>query len=161
MTTLTAEGLTVEFRTPDGLVRVVDDVSFELEEGETLGVAGESGSGKSVTMLALLGLLRDGDAIVRGRVLFDGQDLLALPPARMRSCRGNRIAMIFQDPMTSLDPVYRVGWQIAEQICQHQRTGMRAARRRAVELLDLVGIPSPDARARTIRTSSPAACGSG
>ncbi|MGW7535368.1 ABC transporter ATP-binding protein [Amycolatopsis sp. NPDC054798] len=148
MTTLSAEGLTVEFRTPDGLVRVVDDVSFELAEGETLGVAGESGSGKTVAMLALLGLLREGDAIVSGRVLFDGQDLLALPAKRLRAYRGDRIAMIFQDPMTSLNPVHRVGWQIAEQIRQHRRSGKRAALRRAVELLDLVGIPSPDARAR-------------
>ncbi|WP_409463128.1 ABC transporter ATP-binding protein [Amycolatopsis sp. GA6-003] len=148
MTTLSAEGLTVEFRTRNGLVRVVDDVSFSLPEGETLGVVGESGSGKSVTMLALLGLIRDSNAIVRGRVLFDGRDLLALPPKRRREYRGSRIAMIFQDPMTSLNPVYRVGWQIAEQICHHQRGGMRAARRRAVELLGLVGIPSPDARAR-------------
>ncbi|MFD2470064.1 ABC transporter ATP-binding protein [Amycolatopsis silviterrae] len=148
MTTLIAEGLTVEFRTPGGLVRVVDDVSFELPAGETLGVVGESGSGKSVAMLALLGLIRGDNAIVRGRVFFDGQDLLALPPKRMRAYRGEKIAMIFQDPMTSLNPVYRVGWQIAEQIRQHRRTTARAARRRAVELLDLVGIPGPEARAR-------------
>ncbi|GAA1033833.1 MULTISPECIES: ABC transporter ATP-binding protein [Amycolatopsis] len=145
---LSAEGLTVEFRTRGGLVRVVDDVSFELRAGETLGVVGESGSGKSVSMLALLGLIRDGNAVVSGRVLFDGQDLLALPAKSMRDYRGDKIAMIFQDPMTSLNPVYRVGWQIAEQIRQHRRIGMRAARRRAVELLEMVGIPSPGARAR-------------
>ncbi|MFE3176132.1 ABC transporter ATP-binding protein [Amycolatopsis sp. NPDC059090] len=145
---LCAEGLTVEFRTRGGLVRVVDDVSFELRAGETLGVVGESGSGKSVSMLALLGLIRDGNAVVSGRVLFDGQDLLALPAKNMRDYRGDKIAMIFQDPMTSLNPVYRVGWQIAEQIRQHRRVGMRAARRRAVELLETVGIPSPGTRAR-------------
>ncbi|GAA4523639.1 ABC transporter ATP-binding protein [Amycolatopsis samaneae] len=148
MTTLVVDGLTVEFRGPDGPVRVVDDVSFELSAGETLGVAGESGSGKSVTMLAMLGLIRDAGAVVTGRVLFDGQDLLALPENRLRDYRGDRVAMIFQDPMTSLNPVYRVGWQIAEQIRRHRRIGARAARRRAAELLELVGIPSPGARAR-------------
>ncbi|MFD9893466.1 ABC transporter ATP-binding protein [Amycolatopsis sp. NPDC059027] len=148
MTTLVVDGLTVEFHGPNGPVRVVDDVSFELSAGETLGVVGESGSGKSITMLAVLGLIRDTRAIVTGRVLFDGRDLLALPGNRMRDYRGSRIAMIFQDPMTSLNPVYRVGWQIAEQILRHQRIGARAARRRAVELLDLVGVPGPETRAR-------------
>jgi peptide/nickel transport system ATP-binding protein len=138
--------LTVSFRTHDGVVRAVDKVSATLNQGETLGIVGESGSGKSVTMMTVMRLINDPNASFEGEVYFKGVDLMALPQDRIRSIRGAGISMIFQDPMTSLNPVYKVGWQIEEQIREHQKVSKRAARSRAIELLTAVGIPNPNQR---------------
>jgi oligopeptide/dipeptide ABC transporter ATP-binding protein len=124
----------------------VDDVSFELERGKVLGVVGESGSGKSVTAMTILGLTRDKNTAFEGEVIYGGENLLALPEARLREVRGNEIAMIFQDPMTSLNPVYTVGSQIVEAIVTHEQASKQEAKRRAVELLRQVGIPNPQQR---------------
>ena len=134
--------LKVSFRTDDGVVRAVDGVSATLHEGETLGIVGESGSGKSVTMMSVMRLITDPNAEFEGEVLYKGTDLMSLPQDRIRAIRGAGIAMIFQDPMTSLNPVYKVGWQIEEQIREHEKIGKQAARERAVELLAAVGIPN-------------------
>ncbi len=134
--------LKVSFRTDDGVVRAVDGVSATLHEGETLGIVGESGSGKSVTMMTVMRLITDPNAEFEGEVLYKGTDLMSLPQDRIRAIRGAGIAMIFQDPMTSLNPVYKVGWQIAEQIREHEQISKQAARERAVELLAAVGIPN-------------------
>jgi oligopeptide/dipeptide ABC transporter ATP-binding protein len=144
---LRIEGLKVHFRTDNGIVRAVDGVDLAIREGETLAVVGESGSGKSVTSLAVMGLLpRGGGTRIEGRVLLEGDDLLKKSPAEMRRIRGERIAMIFQEPMTSLNPVYTVGWQIAEAVWTHQEVSRDKAFETAVEMLDLVGIPEPRAR---------------
>jgi len=134
--------LKVTFRTDDGLVRAVDGVSATLYEGETLGIVGESGSGKSVTMMSVMRLITDPNAKFEGQVLYKGLDLMALPQAEIRSIRGAGISMIFQDPMTSLNPVYKVGWQIEEQIREHEKISKQAARARAIDLLTAVGIPN-------------------
>jgi oligopeptide/dipeptide ABC transporter ATP-binding protein len=143
---LEVRDLRVSFRTEDGLVRAVDGVSFSVAVGEVLGIVGESGSGKSVTVMSIMRLIRDPNAIFEGEVLYKGRDLLKLGTGQMREVRGSEIAMIFQDPMTSLNPVYRVGWQIAEQVQAHEKVSNAGARRRAVELLDAVGIPQPQLR---------------
>jgi oligopeptide/dipeptide ABC transporter ATP-binding protein len=143
---LEVRNLKVSFRTEDGLVKAVDGVSFTLSEGETLGIVGESGSGKSVTMMSVMRLIIDPNARFEGEVLYRGRDLMKLNQDRMREVRGSEMAMVFQDPMTSLNPVYRVGWQIAEQIRAHERTSKQAARSRAIELLASVGIPHPRER---------------
>jgi peptide/nickel transport system ATP-binding protein len=143
---LEVRDLKVSFRTEDGLVRAVDGVSLSLSEGETLGIVGESGSGKSVTMMSVMRLINDPNARFEGEVLYKGHDLMTLNPEQIREIRGTGIAMIFQDPMTSLNPVYRVGWQIAEQIRAHERLSRQAARARAIELLAAVGIPEPAER---------------
>jgi peptide/nickel transport system ATP-binding protein len=143
---LEVKGLKVRFTTEDGVVRAVDDVSFELDRGKVLGVVGESGSGKSVTAMTILGLTRDKNTAFEGEVLYRGENLLALPEARLREVRGNEIAMIFQDPMTSLNPVYTVGDQIVEAITTHEQASRQEAKRRAVELLRQVGIPNPQER---------------
>jgi peptide/nickel transport system ATP-binding protein len=143
---LEVKGLKVRFTTEDGVVRAVDDVSFELERGKVLGVVGESGSGKSVTAMTILGLTRDKNTAFEGEVLYRGENLLALPESRLREVRGNEIAMIFQDPMTSLNPVYTVGDQIVEAIMTHEPVSKQEAKRRAVELLREVGIPNPQQR---------------
>ena len=143
---LEVKGLKVRFTTEDGVVRAVDDVSFELDRGKVLGVVGESGSGKSVTAMTILGLTRDKNTAFEGEVLYHGENLLALPEARLREVRGNEIAMIFQDPMTSLNPVYTVGDQIVEAITTHEQASKQEAKRRAVELLRQVGIPNPQER---------------
>jgi len=143
---LDVRDLKVSFRTEDGLVRAVDGVSLSLARGETLGIVGESGSGKSVTMMSVMRLISDPNARFEGEVLFKGHDLMTLNPEQMREIRGGGIAMIFQDPMTSLNPVYRVGWQIAEQIQAHENISKQAARARATELLAAVGIPQPAER---------------
>jgi peptide/nickel transport system ATP-binding protein len=137
----------VSFRTRRGSVTVVDDLSFSVSPGEILGVVGESGSGKSVSMLAVLRLLTSPNATVEGEVRFRGRDLLALPDKEMRAVRGREIAMVFQDPMTALTPVYTVGWQIAEQIRAHEKVSRKAAHARAVGLLSDVGIPDAASRA--------------
>src|SRR5437868_4303156 len=144
MNRLEVKDLTVTFPTADGLVQAVRGVSFELEAGKTLGIVGESGSGKSVTMQTIIGLTRG--ARVSGQALFEGQDLLAMKSDDLRHVRGAEISMIFQDPLSSLHPYYRVGWQIVEMIRAHQEVSARAARLRAVELLRLVGIPQPERR---------------
>ena len=138
--------LKVTFRTDDGLVRAVDGVSLTLGEGETLGIVGESGSGKSVTMMSVMRLITDPNAKFEGEVLYKGTNLMALPQDRIRSIRGSGISMIFQDPMTSLNPVYKVGWQIEEQIREHEKISKRAARQRAIDLLTAVGIPNASER---------------
>ena len=147
MSLLAVEDLSVEFRTRRGTARVLDRVAFGIERGQTLGVVGESGCGKSVTALAILRLIASPPGrITGGRVVFDGRDLLALGEDEMRQVRGNRISMIFQEPMTSLNPAYTVGDQIAESVRLHQGLGRRAALDRAAEMLDAVAIPDPQRR---------------
>ncbi|MFN6952101.1 MAG: ABC transporter ATP-binding protein [Albidovulum sp.] len=144
---LDVKGLKTVFRTRGGEVHAVNSVSFDLKPGELLGVVGESGSGKSVTMMSLIGLLPSPPADVRaGEVLFGGKDLLRCPEEQLRAVRGGEIGFIFQDPMTSLNPVFTVGFQIMEPLRKHMGMDRAAARRRAQELLELVGIP--DARRR-------------
>lgn len=145
---LSLRNLSVEFDTPDGIVHAVDSVSYEIYPGETLGVVGESGSGKSVTVLAVLGLIQQPPGrIAGGEVVFRGRDLLGLPEKELRKIRNKRIAMVFQDPMTSMNPVFKVGWQIAEAIHTHN-PDMKdvAVRARVIELLDMVGVPEPERR---------------
>jgi oligopeptide/dipeptide ABC transporter ATP-binding protein len=145
---LSIQGLTTEFVTPGGVVRAVNDVSWELYPGETLGVVGESGSGKSVTAMSILGLIQSPPGrIVGGEILFEGRDLLKMPAKEMRQLRGSQIGMIFQDPMTSLNPVMSVGQQISEALRLHDRGMSREqARARAIELLTMVGVPNPEGR---------------
>jgi peptide/nickel transport system ATP-binding protein len=146
---LEVEGLSTVFFTRRGLLRAVDDLSFSLKRGETLAVVGESGCGKSMTALSLLRLVPDPPGrIVAGRVLLDGRDLLRLDEAEMRAVRGNDISMIFQEPMTSLNPVLTIGRQIAEAIRLHQDLSASDARDKAVEMLRQVRIPEPEQRAR-------------
>jgi len=145
---LSVEGLRTHFHTRDGVVKAVDGVSLSLARGETLGVVGESGCGKSVTALSIMRLVPPTSGrIVAGSVVFEGTELLTLPPARMRAIRGNRISMIFQEPMTSLNPVMTVGRQIAETVALHQSLPRHAALDRAIEMLTLVKIPEPRRRA--------------
>ncbi|HZV50853.1 MAG TPA: ABC transporter ATP-binding protein [Candidatus Dormibacteraeota bacterium] len=141
---LQVRDLRVTFSTPDGPLQAVRGVDFDLPAGTVMGVVGESGSGKSVTMLTVLGLTQG--AQVSGQALFEGRDLLAMSAAEQRKVRGARIAMVFQDPLSSLHPHYRVGWQIAEMIRAHEPVSRAEARRRAVELLAMVGIPQPQRR---------------
>ncbi|PVH29847.1 ABC transporter ATP-binding protein [Pararhodobacter oceanensis] len=146
---LEVDNLQTHFSTDEGVVRAVDGVSFQLEAGKTLALVGESGSGKSVTSLSIMRLLQKGvGRVAGGRILFEGRDLAALTEPEMRRVRGKDIAMVFQEPMTSLTPVYTVGDQIAEAIMAHEPISKRAARARAVELLETVGIPEPATRAR-------------
>ncbi|MFN8122318.1 MAG: ABC transporter ATP-binding protein [Thermoleophilia bacterium] len=145
---LEVRDLVVHFPTPDGVVKAVDGVSFTIERGRTLGVVGESGSGKSITFLTVMGLINRKSAHVSGEVLFEGRNLLEATTEELRHIRGDRIGMIFQDPMTSLHPMYRVGDQISEAILAHRKVGKREAGARAVEALRLVGIPAPEQRAR-------------
>ena len=143
---LEVRNLKVSFRTEDGTVQAVDGVSLTLAEGETLGIVGESGSGKSVTMMSVMRLITDPNARFEGEVIYKGRNLMALTQDQIRGIRGAGIAMIFQDPMTSLNPVYRVGWQIAEQIRAHESISSQAARDRAIDLLTSVGIPHASER---------------
>jgi oligopeptide/dipeptide ABC transporter ATP-binding protein len=143
---LQVENLHVHFRTARGIVHAVNGVSFEISAGETLGIVGESGCGKSVTSLAILGILARSGRAVEGRAVFEGRDLLGLSDRELRGIRGREIAMIFQDPMTSLNPVLTIGRQIRETLETHFDMKKEAATKRAAELLDQVGIPSPDLR---------------
>ncbi len=143
---LKVDDLRVSFGTRTGRARVVNDVSYEIAASETLAIVGESGSGKSVSSLALLQLLPVPPAWVEGRATFDGADLLSMSNSAIRTVRGNRIAMIFQDPMTSLNPVRTIGYQLMEPLRMHMEMDKAAARSRAIELLELVGIPSPEDR---------------
>jgi peptide/nickel transport system ATP-binding protein len=146
---LQVEGLRTYFYTPAGMVKAVEDVSFEVKRGETLAIVGESGCGKSMTALTIMRLIPDPPGkIVSGRIVLDGRDLLALSEEEMRDVRGNEVSMIFQEPMTSLNPVIRIGDQIAEALVLHQDMTKAEALARAVEMLDLVRIPEPKQRAR-------------
>jgi oligopeptide/dipeptide ABC transporter ATP-binding protein len=143
---LEVKDLGVAFTTEDGVVNAVDGVSFELERGKVLGIVGESGSGKSVTAMTIMGLTRDINSRFRGEVNYQGRNLLEISDTEMQNFRGNEIGMIFQDPMTSLNPVYRIGEQIVEAIQAHEELDKATAQRRAVELLRQVGIPNPESR---------------
>ena len=145
---LAVDGLRVEFWTSRGTIHAVNGISFSIGAGETLGIVGESGCGKSVTSLALLGILPRAGRAVGGTALFEGRDLLQLPDKELRETRGKDIAMIFQDPMTSLNPVLTIGRQIREALETHFDMSRDAAGKRAVELLDLVGIPGAPSRVR-------------
>jgi len=146
---LEVSGLHVEFRTEDGPLTAVDGVSFVVEPGETLAIVGESGSGKSVTALSIMGLVTKPGRIAAGDIRFEGQALVGLPDAQYRHLRGGDMAMIFQDPMSSLNPAYRVGDQVAEALLVHGHyETKKRARGHAAELLELVGIPQPGIRAR-------------
>ncbi len=145
-TLLDLRGLTVNFATDDGIVRAVDGIDLALGRGRTLGLVGESGCGKSVTSLAIMGLLPPENSAVGGEIRFEGRDLLTLDPAERRDMRGSRVAMIFQEPMTSLNPSYAIGNQIVEAIQRHQGLKAAEARTRAIAMLKLVRIPSPEKR---------------
>jgi peptide/nickel transport system ATP-binding protein len=144
MALLEVKDLRVQFHTDDGIVKAVDGVDFTLDKGETLGIVGESGSGKSVTCLSIMGLARGGR--VSGEALFQGRDLLKMHSDELREIRGKQIAMIFQDPLSSLHPYYKIGAQIVEAIQAHEKTSKKDAHERAVDLLRLVGIPRPERR---------------
>ncbi len=143
---LRVRGLRIEFPTRRGTLVAIDDVSFDVARGEVLGMVGESGAGKSLTGAAIIGLLEPPGRIAGGEILLHGRPIHALPPAEMRRIRGRHISMVFQDPLTSLNPLLTVGDQIVETILTHKPIGEQAARRRAVELLEEVGIPAPDQR---------------
>ena len=145
---LEVRNLKVHFPTGDGLVKAVDGISFKIRRGQTLGVVGESGSGKSVGFLTIMGLITARQAEISGEVIFKGRDLLTLPVEEMRHIRGKEMGMVFQDPMTSLHPMYRVGDQIAEAVLTHQDTTKKAARAMAVDMLGRVGISKPAESAR-------------
>lgn len=145
---LSVKNLTVDFHTSEGITRAVNNISFDIPAGKTIGIVGESGSGKSVTSLAVMGLLQKPAAkIPSGEILFNGQDLLKFTDSQMREVRGNQISMIFQEPMTSLNPVFKVGDQIAETLRVHRNMSKKEAWEKAVDLMNQVGIPNPKARA--------------
>lgn len=143
---LEVSGLKTYFQDRKGQVPAVDGVDFILRKGETLGIVGESGCGKSVTSMSILHLLPPKGRIVDGTIRFKGRDITHLPPAEMAKLRGKEIAMIFQEPMTSLNPVYTVGYQISEMILRHEKISKKEARARAIEMLRLVNIPAPEKR---------------
>jgi peptide/nickel transport system ATP-binding protein len=143
---LQVEDLRVRFTTEDGTVHAVDGISYTVETGHTLGIVGESGSGKTVSSLTTLGLTRAKGTSIEGRILFEGRDLVALSDEELRRIRGNEIAMIFQDPLSSLHPFYKVGVQLTEAMNAHRKISKSGARARAAELLELVGIPDPQKR---------------
>ena len=146
MALLEVRDLRTHFRTDDGVVKAVDGVSFQVEKGKTLGIVGESGSGKSVTCLTIMGLNAKKNTMTSGEALFNGENLIGMSSKQLREIRGNDIAMIFQDPMTSLNPVHSVGKQLVEAIQLHQDVSKRKAKARALELLNVVGIPRADRR---------------
>jgi peptide/nickel transport system ATP-binding protein len=143
---LRVEDLHVEFPSEDGVVHAVDGITYQVHAGRTLGIVGESGSGKTVSSLTTLGLTRRQGARISGRILFEGKDLLTLPEEGLRAIRGNDIAMIFQDPLSSLHPFYKVGRQLMEAVRAHRDVSKAQARERAIELLGLVGMPDPPRR---------------
>ena len=148
-TLLRVDDLAVEFATDEGVVHAVNGISYELNEGDSLGIVGESGCGKSVSTLAIMGLVaRPAGRVARGSILFQGQDLLDISSEEMRQIRGSHIAMIFQDPMSSLNPVYPIGRQIEESLRLHLNMSKPEARARAVQLLETVGIPAPEERVK-------------
>ena len=143
---LSVKNLSTEFPVKKGIVKAVEDVSFDVDAGEILAIVGESGSGKSVTSLSVMGLLAEPGHVAGGSMEFEGKDLVTLPEREYRELRGNDMAMIFQEPMTSLNPVYRVGKQIVEAIRTHEDVSKKEARERAIDMLRKVGIPSPEKR---------------
>ncbi|MHA1115951.1 MAG: ABC transporter ATP-binding protein [Candidatus Heimdallarchaeum aukensis] len=144
---LEVKGLKTYFFTEEGVVKAIESINFVVYKSETLGLVGESGSGKSVTALSILGIVPDPPGkVLEGEVIFHGQDLRKLSPAEMRKIRGNQIAQVFQDPMTSLNPVFTVGDQIGEAIILHQQVSRKEAREKAIKIMSLVGIPSADER---------------
>jgi dipeptide transport system ATP-binding protein len=149
MPLLEIENLSVEFPTSGGVLRAVDGISMTLDEGEILGVVGESGSGKSVTMLALMGLVAYPGKITADKLTFGGRDLLAMSDRERRKLTGKDVAMIFQEPSTSLNPCFTIGFQIIETLKKHEAMDSRTARRRAIELLDQVGIPAAESRMKS------------
>ncbi len=149
MPLLDIQNLSVAFPTSSGVMRAVDDVSLTLNEGEVLGVVGESGSGKSVTMLALMGLVAYPGIVRAKRLAFAGRDLLTLSDAERRKLTGKDVAMIFQEPTTSLNPCFSIGFQLTETLRLHEGMDGKAARRRAIELLEQVGIPAPEGRLKS------------
>src|SRR5438874_7645560 len=146
MALLEVNDLKTYFQTDDGIVKAVDGVSFSVEKGKTLGIVGESGSGKSVTCLTIMGLNDRKNTITSGEALFNGENLLTTGARRLRDIRGNDIAMIFQDPMTSLNPVHSIGTQLIEAVQLHRDVSKKGARDRALELLKAVGIPRAERR---------------
>src|SRR6266436_6548469 len=146
MALLEVQNLQTHFRTPEGINRAVDGVSFHVTEGETLAIVGESGCGKSVTAMSLMRLIPEPPGKIAGSIRFQGKDLLQLSDREMRAIRGNDISMVFQEPMTSLNPVLTVGRQIGETLRMHQGLDKQAAEARAIEMLTLVGIPEPARR---------------
>lgn len=146
MPLLEIENLSVEFPTSQGTLRAVDRIDLTLDEGEVLGVVGESGSGKSVTMLALMGLVGYPGRVRADKLRFDGRDLLTMSARERRQLTGKDVAMIFQEPSTSLNPCFTIGFQLAETLRKHERMDGKAAKRRAIELLEQVGIPAPESR---------------
>src|SRR5690348_12041323 len=146
MALLEVRDLKTYFKTDDGIVKAVDGVNFSVEKGKTLGIVGESGSGKSVTCLTIMGLNNKKNTISTGEALFNGENLLGMKTSRLREIRGNDMAMIFQDPMTSLNPVHKIGQQLAEAVVLHNDVTKKQARARAVELLKAVGIPRAERR---------------
>ena len=146
MALLDVKDLSTSFRTEDGIVKAVEGVSFAVEKGQTLGIVGESGSGKSVTCLTIMGLNAKRNTITSGEALWKGDDLLTMKPSDLRQVRGNDISMIFQDPMTSLNPVHTIGRQLIEAVLLHRDVSKKVARARAVELLGAVGIPRAQTR---------------
>jgi len=144
--TLSVENLTTQFFTKEGVVDAVNDVSFSLKEGEVLGLVGESGSGKSVTGFSILGLVDEPGRVTGGRIMFKGRDLTQLSEREYRALRGSDISMVFQDPMMTLNPVLRIDTQMMEAIRAHEKVSKQAARARAIETLEMVGIPSPKER---------------
>lgn len=143
---LQVKDLKTYFHSEDGMIKAVDGVSFEVYPGETLGIVGESGCGKSVTSLTVMRLLDKNGRIAGGEILFEGKDILKIPESKMMKIRGNDMAMIFQEPMTSLNPVYTIGFQITEAILLHQDVGKSEAKRQAIDMLRKVGIPEPEKR---------------
>ena len=146
MPLLEIENLSVEFPTSQGIMRAVDGVNLTLDEGEILGVVGESGSGKSVTMLALMGLVAYPGRVRADKLRFDGRDLLTMSARERRHLTGKDVAMIFQEPTTSLNPCFTIGFQLAETLKKHEGMDSKAAKRRSIELLEQVGIPAPESR---------------
>jgi peptide/nickel transport system ATP-binding protein len=158
---LEVNGLHVSFDTPDGSLQAVRDLSFSLEPGRTLGIVGESGSGKSVSMQTIVGLTRSNSARITGQALFEGQDLLTMSPPQLRALRGRRIGMIFQDPLSSLHPYYKIGWQIVELLRAHEHSlSRRTAGSGRSSCWISSGYPSRRDVSTTTRTNSPAACAS-
>ena len=148
MALLEVENLQTHFGTIDGVVRAVEGLSFHIEAGETVAIVGESGCGKSVTSMSILRLIQEPPGKIAGKILFQGRDLLELSEPEMRAIRGKDISMIFQEPMTSLNPVLTVGRQIGETVMLHEGVSARDAEQRAIEMLTLVGIPAPARRVR-------------